>query len=95
MKRIKNINELKQGDKIISINYNYVEIREFLCIHPHNENYSLFLNSELDGMQKFLNQRLVSEVWFLYTNNEWDEIRKIQIKELQAKIVIYKSLLKN
>lgn len=84
MKIIRNINELKPGDKIISFDYNYVDTREFLCIHPHNENYSLFLDIDLDGMQKFWNQRLEIEKWYLYSNDEWDEICKIQIKKLQA-----------
>lgn len=95
MKIIRDINELKPGDKIISIDYNYVETREFLCIHPHNEDYSLFLDFNLDGMKKFWNQRLEEEEWYLYSDDEWDEICKIQIKELQAKIAYCKSLLKS
>lgn len=95
MKRITNINELKPGDKIISIDYNYVETREFLCIHPHNDDYSLFLNFNLDGMKKFWNQRLEEEEWYLYSDDDWDEIFKIQIKELQAKIAYLKSSLKS
>lgn len=95
MKRIRNIKELKQGDKIIRIDLDSVETREFLCIHPHNYHYSLFLDSNLDGMQKFYNPRLEREQWYLYSDNEWNEIRKKQIEKLQTKIAYYQSLLKN
>lgn len=95
MKRIKNINELKPGDIIIRIDFNSIETREFLCIHPHNEKYSLFLNSNLDGMQKVYNPRFEEEEWYLYSGNEWNEIRKKQIEKLQAKIAYYKKFLKN
>lgn len=95
MKIIRNINELKPGDRIIKIEFNSIEIQEFLCIHPHNENYSLFLDFNLDGMKKFYNPRIKKERWYLYSDNEWNEIRKKQIEELQYKIAYYQSLLKN
>ena len=48
LEKVTDITQLKPGDKIISIGVTS-EILEFLCIHPHNNNYSLFLNSNLDG----------------------------------------------
>lgn len=93
MKRIKNINELKQGDIILKIDLDNLKFMQFLCVHPHNENYSLFLDSNLDGMQKFYNPRIEMEQWYLYSDNEWKEIRMKQIEKLQSRIAYYKSLL--
>ena len=53
MKRITNINQLKPGDKIFIVNQDgSLEILEFREIHPNNDNYSLFLNENQDGMHK-------------------------------------------
>jgi len=97
MKRITDINELKQGDIIVKIDLNNLTFIEFLCIHPRNENYSLFLDSNQDGMAKFYNHRLEIEEWYLYSDNEriefWNEIRIKQIEKLQSRIAFYKSLL--
>ena len=60
MEKITKIEQLKAGDKIWTINRftGDVDIMEFVCIHPHNPAYSIFLNENYDGMPKFYNQRL-------------------------------------
>lgn len=76
MKRITDIKELKPGDKIWHINkFNgNADILEFVCIHPHNEAYSIFLDINYDGMPKFYNDRIKEEEYFLYdgTNKCWE-----------------------
>lgn len=51
MEKITSISQLKKGDKIWTINTfsGMVDILEFLCVHPHNEEYSIFLNENYDG----------------------------------------------
>ena len=51
MERITDINNLKPGQKIISINRGEVICYEFLMIHPHNPEYILCLNPTQDGVK--------------------------------------------
>jgi len=59
------------------------EILEFVCIHPHNSEYSIFLNSCEDGMPKFYNKRLEKENFYLYDGSSvcWEEIHIAEITE--------------
>ncbi len=54
MEQVFDTHSLSPGDKIVSISDGRVEILEFLCIHPHNDKYSLFLNRLNDGTPKFI-----------------------------------------
>lgn len=88
MKRITDITQLKKGDLIVRIQVDSIEELEFVCIHPHSERYSVFLDSNKDGVPKFYNTRLLCEVWYLYhgTDDDWDEIYKIMEKQCISKI---------
>ena len=84
MKRITNINQLKPGNKIFTVNYNgSLEILEFREIHPNNDNYSLFLNENQDGMHKFFNKTLEDREYYLYDNSDkcWKFIYEREIAE--------------
>lgn len=84
MERITDISQLKKGDKIFSIADNgELTFIEFLCVHPHNPYYSLFLDIKQDGMPKFYNHNLQFYQWYRYDNNIKDEdILKMQIEIL-------------
>ena len=84
MKRITNINQLKPGNKIFTVNSNgSLEILEFREIHPNNDNYSLFLNENQDGMSKFFNKTLEDREYYLYDNSDecWKFIYEREIVE--------------
>lgn len=88
MKRITDISQLKKGDIIVSVLSNREVKREFLCVHPHNENYSLFLNELQDGCEKFFNKYLKTSEWYLYTKTKEDnnEIDAMVIESLKKSI---------
>ena len=66
---------------------------EFLCIHPYNEEYSLFLNQNKDGMPKFYNKRLKDEEWYLYDRKDnFNEEIDMRIELLNKHINELKSL---
>ena len=84
MKRITNINQLKPGNKIFTVNRDgSLEILEFREIHPNNDNYSLFLNENQDGMSKFFNKTLEDREYYLYDNSDecWKFIYEREIAE--------------
>lgn len=85
MERITNINQLQKGDKIAKISYDKVTVLEFVCIHPHSEEYSIFLNELYDGCPKFLNKNLKKEEWYRY-KGQWQEIYDMQIEKLKERI---------
>ena len=64
MERITEIKQLKPGDKIWTINTftGNVDIIEFVCEHPHNSEYSIFMDEKYDGMPKFYNKHLADAV---------------------------------
>ena len=66
--RVTNVLQLQPQDKIWSIEIltGRVVIIEFVCVHPHNENYSVFLNENHDGLPKFYNEKLEKEEWWRY-----------------------------
>ena len=84
MKRITNINQLKPGNKIFTVNRDgSLEILEFREIHPNNDNYSLFLNENQDGMHKFFNKTLKGREYYLYDDSDecWKFIYEREIAE--------------
>ena len=84
MKRITNINQLKPGNKIFTVNRDgSLEILEFREIHPNNDNYSLFLNEKQDGMHKFFNKTLKGREYYLYDDSDecWKFIYEREIAE--------------
>lgn len=84
MKRITNINQLKPGNKIFTVNRDgLLEILEFREIHPNNDNYSLFLNENQDGMHKFFNKTLEDREYYLYDDSDecWKFIYEREIAE--------------
>ena len=84
MKRITNINQLKPGNKIFTVNHDGShEILEFREIHPHHDVYSLFLNENKDGMHKFYNKTLEDKEYYLYDDSDecWKFIYEREIAE--------------
>ena len=64
MKRITEISQLTKGDVIVIIVDHKIVKREFVCVHPHNNKYSLFLNELQDGCPKFYNENLKKAIDF-------------------------------
>lgn len=95
MKRITNVSQLKKGDVIVNVKGDVITILEFREIHPHNDAYSVMLNSVYDGAPKFYNKRLEKEEWYLYTSGkQWSELYQMVIDNLNAEIERYKDRMK-
>ena len=81
--RVNSFSELKEGDKIWSINSNGVfEIIEFVKTLAPIEGYAIFLNMNKGGMPKFYKDRLIYEKWYKYDDFEttWYHIYSAQAK---------------
>lgn len=82
--RVNSFSELKEGDKIWSINRNGIfEIIEFIkTLDAPVEGYAIFLNMNKDGMPKFYKERLIYEKWYKYDDFEttWYHIYSAQAK---------------
>jgi len=91
MKRITEISQLTKGDIIVTIVDNKVVKREFVCVHPHNDKYSIFLNELYDGCPKFYNETLKFNEWYLFTNSkeEWKELNAMIVEKLKKEIDFY------
>lgn len=91
MKRITEISQLTKGDIIVTIVDHKVVKREFICVHPHNDKYSIFLNETYDGCPKFYNETLKFNEWYLFTNSkeEWKELNAMMVEELKKAIEFY------
>ena len=87
MKRVTEINQLTKGDIIVAIADHKVVKREFVCVHPHNDKYSLFQ----DGCPKFYNDNLKNKEWYLFTNSteENKELNAMIVEELKKSIAFY------
>ena len=91
MKRVTEISQLTKGDIIVTIVDHKIVKREFVCVHPHNDNYSIFLNELYDGCPKFYNDYLKSKEWYLFTNSKEDlkELNAMMVEELKKSIAFY------
>ncbi|QUB66054.1 hypothetical protein [Prevotella melaninogenica] len=91
MKRITEISQLTKGDVIVTIADYKIVKREFVCVHPHNDKYSIFLNELQDGCPKFYNENLKLKEWYLFTNSkeEWKELYDMVVEELKNSIAFY------
>jgi hypothetical protein len=91
MKRVTEINQLTKGDIIVAIVDHKVVKREFVCVHPHNDKYSIFLDELYDGRPKFYNDNLKIKEWYLFTNSKEDlkELNAMMVKELKNSIAFY------
>lgn len=90
MEKITSISQLKKGDRIWTINgfSGAVEVLEFVCIHPYNEVYSIFLNENYDGMPKVYNKNIEDGDYERYdaTKECWERIHAKEIAWHERKI---------
>lgn len=91
MKRVTEISQLTKGDVIVTIADHKIVKREFLCVHPHNDKYSIFLDEYYDGCKKFYNETLKFNKWYLFTDSkeEWKELNTMMVEEFKKEIDFY------
>ena len=91
MKRVTEINQLTKGDIIVAIADHKVVKREFVCVHPHNDKYSLFFDELQDGCPKFYNDNLKIKEWYLFTNSKEEnkELNAMIVEELKKSTAFY------
>lgn len=91
MKRITEISQLTKGDIIVTIVDHKIVKREFVCVHPHNDKYSIFLDELYDGCPKFFNENLRFKNWYLFKNSEEErkELNAMMVEELKNSIAFY------
>ena len=91
MKRITEISQLTKGDIIVTIVDHKIVRREFVCVHPHNDKYSIFLDELYDGCPKFYNETLKFNEWYLFTNSkeDWKELNAMMVEGLKKEIDFY------
>lgn len=96
MKRVTEISQLIKGDVIVTIVDHKIVKREFVCVHPHNDKYSIFLNETYDGCPKFYNETLKFNEWYLFTNSkeEWKELNAMIVEKLKKAIAFYEQRIK-
>ena len=88
MERVICISQLQKGSRLVSVHLYGIEVLEFICLNPHNEQYSVFLNQNYDGVPKFFNARLEVEKWYLFhdTPEEWEAIYNMRIDLIKKEI---------
>ena len=91
MKRVTEISQLTKGDVIVTIEDHKIVKREFVCVHPHNDKYSIFLDELYDGCPKFFNEKLRFKEWYLFKNSEEErkELNAMMVEELKNSIAFY------
>lgn len=72
MRKITDINTLKQGEPIVFVNGEELRFYEFLMIHPHNERYVLFLNKLSQNAEKFYIYSVLKNIQWLIEFSDYD-----------------------
>lgn len=90
--RVLDLNELKKGDRIWSIQHRKWQILTFVDILGKNNRYGIFTNMEHDGVPKFYAGRLKEENWYRYDNDSdetWYHIYKAMVEHLKNELRYY------
>ena len=92
MEPIKNINQLKTGQKLIKISNGEVKYYEFLMIHPHNPEYIFCINLREEA-EKFYKTEVYSRFFTNYTESEiFNIIREYALKTIKECDIALKEL---
>lgn len=101
MEIVKSFDELKTGDKVVVIEGNKANVMEFVCLHPRDSHYALFLcDMVTDGAKSVSKTKfaLANAYRFHDTNEEWIEIYQTIIDNVNAKhhadILWYEDMIK-
>lgn len=87
MKRITDIRQLRPGDRIVRIGRRgEVEIREYLCPHPHFKGYSIFLDNNGTPAGTLWDEELGREFWYKYDPDRWEALYLMQIDHYNREI---------
>lgn len=87
MEIVKSFDELKKGDKVVVIEGDKVNVMEFVCLHPRDCNYALFLDDMVtDGAKSVSKTKFAQDNAYRYhdTNEEWIEIYQTIIDNINA-----------
>jgi hypothetical protein len=87
MEIVRSFDELKKGDKVVVIEGDKVNIMEFVCLHPKDCYYALFLDDMVtDGAKSVSKTNFASSNAYRFhgTNEEWIEIYQTIIDNLNA-----------
>lgn len=86
--KVANINDLKQGTKLVKFNDCNPSFWEYLMPHPHNEKYVLLLDEITKDAKKVYNQEILGEYGFSmwYTYNSIDEVEEKALELLKDKV---------
>lgn len=86
---VRSYSELKPGDKVWRIVNGEWEIIEFLCPHPHHEQYAFFMNLCQEVMKKKYEPEFITECWLRYSDEDscWLAIYKAKINRLKKMVV--------
>lgn len=88
MEIVKSFDELKKGDKVVVIDGDKANVMEFVCLHPRDCNYALFLDDMVTDGAKSVSKTKFAQAnacRFHNTNEEWIEIYQTIIDNVNAK----------
>lgn len=88
MELVKSFDELKKGDKIVNIIDNEVVVMEFVCLHPKDCYYALFLDTMVtDGAKSVSKTSFEKSTNYRFndTKEEWIEIYQTLIENTNKK----------
>lgn len=80
MRRIKDINELKQGDKVVYFYGDITTVYEFLMVHPHNDKYVLMFEPASMNAEKFYIPNLICNGSHYFIDFTWKEVYQHHIE---------------
>ncbi len=81
MRRVTDIGLLRPGDRIVRIGrYGDVEIREFLCPHPHSGDRAIFLDGNGYPMMLSAGPDIRSEHWYRFDPDRWGDVYRMAVE---------------
>ncbi len=80
MRSVTDIGLLRPGDRIVRIGrYGDVEIREYLCPHPHFGDRAIFLDSNGYPMMLCSDTDIESGHWYRFDPDRWGDVYRMAV----------------
>lgn len=97
MKQIHSFDELQPGQRIFCVENERLVILKFLCKHPCNDNYALFLDENYEPIKKVYRSVMEENFWFIFehTDDVWSYIYETKMEYHEKEFYRLREKLRN
>ena len=89
MEKIENL--LKQGVKLYYVDNLNIQWMSYLCVHPKNENYFIFINKNEDPIR--IHRKTLEDIFKSGVTEDYNQAKSMLVDKLKDKINLWTNLI--